>query len=134
MATFETLHNAIRSRFETQVETPQSITAVYDNGPDEHPDDALWVRWTVLPGASNQIELGANPSYRTVGVAVAQIFQPIKQGDKAALELADVIVTTFRAVTDTGVKFLVPSVRVVGRDGAWWQVNVTCPFQCDETP
>jgi len=132
---FETLHSNVRTRFRTEVEDTQSIVVVYDNGPDNHPDDAIWARWTVTPGASRSIEAGPSPTVRTVGVAVAKLYQPIEEGDRDLLQLVDVVVSAFRNVHDTvnGIRYRTPSVRVVGRpnDGKWWQINVVCPFQCD---
>lgn len=131
---YEDIGNSARTRFRDQVETPQGIAVVYDNGPDTHPDDILWAMWTVLPTTTNQVTVGLNATYRTIGIAVAQIFQPIEQGDQQALQLADIVADAFRAQQQDSLRFLVPSVSVIGRRGKWWQVNVSCPFQCDTTP
>lgn len=136
------LYSAIRARFEAQVQLPLSLPTVYDNGPDTHPDDSLWARWTIQvpPGGTRQVQISV-PVDRTTGVAIAQVFQPVAQGDKAALDAGVAIANAFRRVTDNGVRFKVPTVRTVGRDGGaggaggkWWQVNVICPFECDEIP
>lgn len=132
---FETLHNAIRSRFQTQVETPNSYLVQYDNA--VQPDvktAAAWIRFTVLPAGSEQVSLGSsagNRRHRTVGAAIAQIFTTIEQGDKAALVIADKIVAAFQTVTASGVTYREPNVSVIGLSNSWWQVNVTCPFYAD---
>jgi hypothetical protein len=132
MATFAEIAEIARTRFQAQIEMPESLKVVYDNAPDPHLDDQRWARFAVRPGASRLLEIGARPSYRTIGVAIAQLFHPVESGDGPGLELADIVATAFRRVTVTGLRFLVPSVQSVGRSDKWWQVNVTCPFQCDE--
>ncbi|MCP4660986.1 MAG: hypothetical protein GY856_36760 [bacterium] len=125
--------NTIRSRFATQVETAESVAVLYDNEPQDPPDDEQWIRFSILDGRTNQAEMGGNQTtYRTSGVAIAQIFAPMQAGDGAARELADVIVAAFRAVTVSGVVFRAPSVGPVGAEGKWWQLNVSCDFYYDE--
>lgn len=129
----EALHNAIRSRFKTEVADKNAgLVVIYDNAPD--PDkDALWVRFTVLEGDANQQSLGPPRKFRTVGVAVGQVFALVDTGDRKALQVADKIKLAFRAISAGGVTYRTPSVKNVGRVDRWWQVNVTCPFYADET-
>lgn len=126
------MFSAVRTRFESLVEVPLSLEVVYDNGPDPHEDAKTWARFSVKPGPSNLAELGDVRTYRTVGVAIASLYQPVETGDDEIQQIAKTIVPLFRGLTAGGVKYLVPSVTVVGRDRSWWQVNVTCPFRCDE--
>ena len=56
--TFAALHNAIRSRFGTEVEDAQSVPVAYDNAPFADPDEtATWVRASILDGESLQVSL-----------------------------------------------------------------------------
>jgi len=131
--TSEAMANVIRSRFKTLVEDVESVVVVYDNDPTEPPDDDVWVRFTVLDGNTQQAEMGgAQTTYRTPGLATAQVFIPMNAGDKAGRELADVIVEAFRAVTVSGLTFRAPAVVPVGASGKWWQLNVNCTFYYDE--
>lgn len=132
MATFAEIATIARQRFENLVALPENLEVVYDNAVDDHKDDEAWARFTVKPGTSRLAEIGARPSYRTIGVAIAQLFHPVETGDGPGLELADLVATAFRRVTVSGLTFTVPSVQSVGRSDKWWQINVTCPFQCDE--
>lgn len=134
---FETLHNNIRSRFEAQVETPESVIVIYDNEPQKPPEDVTHIRMAVRPGTTFRAENGGAPGrnrYRTPGVFLATIMTPIELGDRTALRLADVINTAFRAVTAAGVTYQTPRVENRGRDedGRWWRIAVTCPFYSDE--
>lgn len=130
--TFETLANAIRSRFKTQVVGSTGLAVAYDNAPFTEPADSKWVRFAVLEADSSQVSLGTGRRFRTPGVAVAQIFVPIQQGDKDALVLADQIKLAFRAQSVGGVVYKTPSLRRVGRTGKWYQINVNCPFYADD--
>lgn len=133
-ANHETSHNAIRSRFKTEVVDKISggLSTQYDNN-DEFtvPTDTRWCRFAVLDGDSFQTSLGSTKNYRTAGIAVAEIRIPVGRGDKEALVVADFIKDAFTSVSVSGVTFKTPKVETIGRAGAWWQVNVTCPFQVD---
>lgn len=133
---FETRHNAIRKRFQDEIQDGIPIVVLYDNDPTEKPENAEWIRLTILPGESLQVSIGDNKRFRHPGVAMAQVFTLIEKGDQRALELADLIQVAFRSRTEDGVTYRTPSVIVVGRSGGWHQVNVNIPFFQDdfETP
>lgn len=131
--TQEQVHNAIRSRFKTLVATAQSLTTIYDNDPTPAPStNTTWCRFTILPGTGRRITIGTY-EYRYPGVAVAQLFGPVHRGDKTLLALADAIITAFRSVHVTGIRFesddgdAVSPVRVGVSEGVY-QINVTIPF------
>jgi len=132
--TFEALANIIRSRFKTQIADSQSLQTQYDNQNYDNPDNALWCRLTINYGNSLQVEMGgaSGNRYRTPGVMTAQLFAPIGNGDKQLLEMADLIKTAFRCITDSGVFFQTPSIKRIGRKDSEWQVNVDCPFYADD--
>jgi hypothetical protein len=129
----ETVANTIRTRWYTNIESGESIPTVYDNAPaDDQSDSSTWARVRILWGETLMPALGQQKTFRTVGRLLAQLYVPVENGDKAALELADSIRADFRAVTDTGVTFKSPSVSAVGREDNWWRVDVSCPFYTDE--
>lgn len=123
--------DSIRTWFGTQVTDPLSIPTQFDDAPFTQPDVDKWVWFTIIEGAS---VIGENRGgllvHRKTGMAVAQIFVQIGIGDGTALSVADTIATAFRSVSVDGITFRAPSVVTVGegRDGKWWQVNVSCPF------
>ena len=57
---FESLANAIRSRFKTLVVGATSLVVAYDNVQCQEPEDAVWVRFSVLTGDTLQASLGAS--------------------------------------------------------------------------
>ena len=143
---FRTLHNAVRSQFKTQVVDTSSLIGLddvaWDNATFEGQDAAdtnagVWVRFQVLMGDSQQLDLGLAPA-KTNGIALASVFTLGGAGDKVALTLADEVVSAFRKTTVawddasdgvlTNVVFQSPTVRNIGRDGAWFQTNVSIPF------
>ncbi len=130
---YEDAANTIRSRFRTEIAVPESLQTQYDNAPFTPPDNEVWCRLSIIWETNNAVELGGS-RFRKTGRMEAQLFGPVSRGDKAILELADKIVTPFRAVTDTLITFRTPSVFIVGRIGDDWVVIVPCPFYGDDTP
>jgi hypothetical protein len=117
----------------------QSVTIMsalptqYDNDASfDRPVGAPWCRFTVLQGDTRQVSCGGAKRFRLPGVAVAQLFIPIGEGDKRGLELADDVNVAFRSLTASGVKFMSPSVQNMGRQEGEWQLNVSCPFFADD--
>lgn len=139
---FVDIHNNIRGKFKTEVIDVSSTIGdddvAWDNvvfdGHDAS-NTAVWVRFQVLTGESQSRELGSATA-RTSGVALASVFALVGGGDNLSLELVDEIVSAFRQSTNvasgTTVKFHTPSVQHIGRDGSWWQTNVTIPFTTDD--
>tara|TARA_R100000458_G_C8278525_1_gene254894 strand:+ start:11119 stop:11547 length:429 start_codon:yes stop_codon:yes gene_type:complete len=139
---YEATHNAIRNRFNANfvatTDTLGTDDVAWDNTTFETHDDgdtSAWVRFQVLDGESQIRNLGGTTA-RTLGLAVASVFVQAGQGDKLGLEITDEIVTAFKGVTHTyggvTVNFRTPSVSTIGRDGSWWQINVTIPFYTDD--
>ena len=96
-----------------------------------------WVRISVLGGEAQQASLQAAPyrRFRVTGVTIVQVFAPSGSGlgTAAALEVADDVAVALEGVTVGGVVLRAASINPVGRDGAWFQVNVQVPFQFDRT-
>ena len=98
---------------------PRLVTATLD----------LWGRLTIEDGDTLQIEIAQNPQYRTIGVATIQLFAKKELGDGGIRDLADEIRDGVWRVKQSGVVFRIPSVRPLGVNGDWWQVNVIIPFR-----
>lgn len=100
-----------------------------------------WVRFTVVDVKAQQIEMGAtNNTHRVYGTLILQIFVPADSGDGAATTLGDVLGELYRQkifnFPDTPfsghVRMRDPNVKAVGRDDAYYQVNLTVPFHRDD--
>ncbi|HEY7822452.1 MAG TPA: phage tail terminator-like protein [Acidimicrobiia bacterium] len=132
---YEAAHSAIRQRFETvwASRTPAQMPNVKFDAPD----DAAWVRLTIVQAAANWASYGdpGNNVERNTGQVTVQIFVPSGTGEGLALEYADVVKGMFRDWRDasSGLRFLVPPyARQIGVDGKWYQINVVAPFQFDD--
>ena len=126
--------NTIRSRFKTQIATPESLITQYDNHSLDNPDNEIWCRLTIKSGETTQESIGSPSSNRdrTDGVMIAQLFAPIGNGDGDLRELAETIRAAFKRVTESGVTFRTPKIKEIGRVGKEWQINVDCPFYADD--
>jgi len=123
--------DSVRTWFGDQVEDVLSIPTQYDDAPFDQPDAARWVRFTIVEGGAIVAEKrGNNQAHRKTGLAIAQVFVPLGTGDGVALGTADTIADAFRSVTVDGISFRTPTLKTIGegREGKWWQVNVSCPF------
>ena len=127
------LHNLIRTRFKEQVQTPQSLTTIYDNDPAGPPTDgSTWCRFSIRRGETQRITVGVR-QYRMMGIAYAQLFCGVGKGDGDLLELADAIATAFRSQNASGIRYGTPSIVPVGviESEGQYQINVQCPFAAD---
>lgn len=101
------------------------------------PTKAAWLSVSIQGGASSQLELGGDRNvHRHVGIVVVSVFAPEGWGDKTALDWADTVAARFRRYrqdfTDGSIVFRSPSIRAVGVDAGYYQVNVSTPFVCDD--
>lgn len=139
--TYTAIHNGVRKHIgDNFADVTEKLTAadvVYDNtGYNKHKssDTAAWVRVQILLGEAQGMALGTN-DIRANGILLLSIFTTAGTGDKLALEVADEIVSicnhqTIKAVGAT-IFLRVPTVYQVGRDGAWYQTNVSVPLVSD---
>lgn len=100
------------------------------------PPKASWVSVTIRSAEAHQIEIGSpKVVQRHPGLVMIQVFSPANWGDKTALDLADQVAALFRrqrlSYTDGSILFRTPTVRAIGVDGAFFQVNVSIPFVRD---
>ena len=132
---FADTESTIRSRFNTQwASLRPTIPVFFDNAGDDvqPPQNSAWVRLTVLPGASQQVEMGRLRRWRRAGIIAVQIFVPAASGTGLAQELGDTVRDIFEGLTVSSVIFRATSLNRVGLDGAWLQYNANTPFQADE--
>jgi len=93
-----------------------------------HPIEKMWCRFTVKTGESTQKTIGRQCTERTVGVAFAQLFSQLGEGDGDIAAMAVSIKNLFKRMTYSGVTYLTPSIIPVRRTDEEWQVNVQIPF------
>jgi len=134
--TFADMVKAINSRFYNQVESVVSafIGKVFYDGVefDSIPKNSVYVRFTVLPGRTEQVSLGENKRFRTIGIAIAQIFAPLGTNPNTVWGYTDSIKTAFRSTDADGVVYRTPYVSNLNREDAYFRLNVTIPFYADD--
>jgi len=132
--TYEAAHNAIRARFNTQYSAPTRVAWPNAEFTPPTDDTTVWVRFTILDGASRQASAGAAANmHRHPGLVVVNIFAPLNRGDKAALETVDEVSAIFRNWQDASnrIRFFSPEVERVGPEEKWYQINVSFMFERD---
>lgn len=124
--------DAICSRFEAHWASRTPLA--WPNRGFAVPPEREWIRLTILDGDTRQVSIGSPGAniHRHSGVIVIQVFVPIDSGTRTARDLADQAAAIFRNQRFDGIRCDVPSVREIGPDGVWFQVNMSCPFRRDE--
>ncbi len=139
--TIAKIHNNLRNHFQTAVVDVSSNLAstdvAWDNvafNAQKASDGGAWCRLQILTGESSGLSLGST-AVRAQGIMLASIFTPAEQGDKLALDIAGEIISACNSTTITlagnTTILRTPSVNPVGRDGSWYQINISIPFQSD---
>jgi hypothetical protein len=130
---YEAQHNAIRNRLNAQWTT---TPIAWDNVEFDRPDNSAYIQLVIQDSGTKQASMGAPDSnwFRSNGLLIIMIFVPLNQGDKVALEMADVLTAIFRRWVDapTRLRFGAPFIRNIGAEPKFYHVNVLCPFQRDE--
>lgn len=125
----------VRTRFKILVADPLGLDFAIDNDEAARTFDPKGehARIYIKTGDSDQRSFGEFRRVRTVGVVIIVIRVPISSGDRRAKEIAVAIRNAaFNGVSSNGVTFRFPSLKEMGRQGSWYQVNLAVPFQYDE--
>ena len=135
---FEDERRAIESRFASNFTTVTADRIAWENRRFKQPDTGTWVRFTVLNGETRNAALSNTILKRTIGVIAVQVFVPELTGTKTAREAADAVATVFQnqqfsAGNSGTITCRAASIRSIGIDAGWFQINVTCPYQRDQT-
>jgi hypothetical protein len=121
----------VRTYWDSQIATPESLPTEHDNAPFTVPFEAPWARLSVDFGINPRTELGAHWS-RLRGSAIAQVFVPRGDGLGYVLQVFGAVVDNFIHVKQDQVSFLSPSFVGVGARDGWWQTNFHLPFRADQ--
>jgi hypothetical protein len=134
-----TLAELVTQRFETEVASPHALTVQHDNEPPPSgiPGPGRWCRVALQLGQQQQVTTGQQlRRFRTTGVLLAQLFEPLDTGDGEQLAIVDAIVDAFRNVVLQGpptIFFHPPYVSASPvREDSWWLCVVAIPFHADE--
>jgi hypothetical protein len=134
---YEHIAAVCRARFLATVTLPSGVPTLFDNAPaSSQPPFSRFVAVYVMHDRANQKTIGG-PSYldRKLGALIASVHVPIGAGDSGeawAYGVADLVVAGFRAVSDSGLLFGVPSVIPLGPSASWYRLDVITEFRADE--
>ena len=104
--------------------------------PDANNPESLWLRYSHLEGYRQRITVSAEPGqsrWRQYGTLVIQLFQPRNTGDRLVRRLGDQVVTAYTSKSFQGMRFRTPQPQAIGNTNAWYQYQVTIPFEYDIT-
>lgn len=106
------------------------LLAVYDDVPNNKPDQgyaAVYLRHADGGQASLANASGAR-LYDAAGTVWVQIFAPGRVGSRPALALAGTVLNAYRSARNPGVWFQRQRLVEMGRDGAYYRVDVLAEF------
>lgn len=117
---------------------PSTVPVQWPNRKFTPPETGNWARMVIKAGGAFQLTMGGVSNwFRHPGILIVQCFTPLNVGDYKARQLADTAATIFRAkmagitLGEEGMLFRTPTVRDIGIDGAWYQVNCEVEYYRD---
>ncbi len=138
MTTHAQADEAMCQALQTAV-APLDLIVLWPNvdPPLPHPreGESAWAAFHISHDGGDQRTLGerGRRTFTRTGGFVLQVFVPAGQrGLEEATALAKPAVDAFEGETLEGVRFRRVGMHTVGRDGAWFQVNVRGDFEFDE--
>ena len=128
-------HAAARNAIQVHVAANWTAAPVaYDNAAFAKPNDAPWVRLSILNGFGGGVSLGTPRRYRFTGIVVFAIFVPEETGPSLAAQLADQAIALFEAQKLAGgVVFEDVFAAEQGNDpeGPWFRIDVQANYRFD---
>ncbi len=130
---YEQKRKDIQSFFSSNFLILDTEKIAWDNVAFSIPEDnSSWIRFSIQHIDSNYVSLGPNRRTRREGIVFIQVFIPSESNTLLATQIADEIAEIFETKTLSGVVFKSPTIREVGVDKKWFQLNATVPFYYDE--
>lgn len=126
------IHDAIRTRFNIEIETGQNIPIGYDNLPFTAPNQTKHMFLRIRPSFGTLEEIGQVKRHRIKGVILIQVRVPLEKGDKEALEILDFIDVAFRSRAIGGITYHQVNQGVAGEMNGWYQTNASIAFHADD--
>lgn len=133
-STHEELMNTLGARIDTVLEPllPTDTDLVYPNMemPDAPSDP--WIKVNIQHGGNFQADIGAaQKRYRRMGRILFQCFGKLHVGTESLNQLVAHIETVFRGQKVEAVNYITPDVIDRGRNGKYYELDVSCPFWVD---
>ena len=136
MTTHSEAAEAIYAAFQTAWLTT-GLQYTFDSESFSPPSLAAWARLSVRNTLGTQETLGrvGQRNFSRRGSAIVQVFTPLNQGTAQARSLATVAKNAFegKTLSGTDVTFRDVTIREIGPDSTWYQINVDAAFEFFET-
>lgn len=92
-----------------------------------------FVRITIIPATSNQLEIGPTSAFRFSGIVAIQVFTKENIGRKRAFDIVDSITSYTRFKLLGSVRLGSEDVVAVSNnESGWYQVNINIPYRFEE--
>lgn len=126
--------SAITEYIRTQlIEKYPDIVVVPDNVSVDTSAEDEFVRISILPATSNQLEVGPTSAFEFVGVVAIQVFTKENIGRKKAFDIVDLITSFTRFKSLQGIRFGAEDIiNVSNNEADWYQINVNIPFRFEK--
>lgn len=127
------MHNAVRSKFQTDLVTAGHVaTVVYDNERESVPADAAWVECQVADIDTELAAHGGQQRFRKRGELRATIRRPLGRGDAESLRVGDAIRSSFNRAIASDVHYGATSLGAFQRREQYWESLAVTPFYHDD--
>lgn len=104
----------------------------WDNVGFTIPQDAsTWIRFSIQNVDSNFASIGPSKIARRTGIVFIQVFSPKDSTTEESEFIVDEVVTIFENNLLSEVNFRSPSVKEIGVNSGWYQINISVPFFYD---
>lgn len=132
--THESLMDILGARINTVLEPllPDNTTIMYPNQEMPTTPSDPWIKVSIQHGGNFQADIGAaQKRYRRMGRILFQCFGKLHVGTEALNQLVAHIETVFRGKKVDTINYITPEVIDRGRNGKYYELDVSCPFWVD---
>lgn len=121
----ESVEQALEQRTQAEFETTQQIPTDYGQDGFNAPDNAPWIRQTILGGLDVTEEIDGS-GFETSGTLEIQIFTKNRRENA---RLYDLLAAVYRNQFFSNIHTLDPLRIVVGLRDGWWQTNLSVEWE-----
>ncbi len=118
---------SLEGRFNSNWST---TTIDWGNADFDPPNDAAWVRFSILNGASQYRAFNKKRTH--TGIISVQIFSPATTGTHLMRGYADTIAAIFDGKEFDDIACASASIETIGTDGIWHQINVNIAYRRED--
>ena len=119
-----------RTSIEARLNANWTTTTInWENVDFDTPNNASWIRLSIINGASDYRVLEAKKQH--LGMIAIQVFTPVNTGTATVRGYCDTLAAIFDDQTFDDVVCGVASIANVGASDVWYQINISIPYRRD---